>query len=162
MHQFYLANSQGCSASTKASNIFKANGYAAIIIKDQQTVIEKHGSKVSMPVLEISSQDAQVLIQFILMNPTQTVLSSIHFASRAPDKTKEGAIRVDLWMSSSNVDAYNFLQQFRGFYNTQPKQIFFQPRFVLDSKGLNKTTYHVGCLSSGKYCAPELELHSRM
>ena len=32
----------------------------------------------------------------------------------------------------------------------------------MDSKFNNKTAYHIGCLSSGRYCAPELELQSRI
>lgn len=50
-HTFYLANSLNCPVSLKAKNIFDANGYAAIILKDSNSTIEKHGSKVHMPVL---------------------------------------------------------------------------------------------------------------
>lgn len=34
IHTFYLVNSSNCPISLKAKNVFNANGYAAIIIKD--------------------------------------------------------------------------------------------------------------------------------
>lgn len=106
-----------------------------------------------MPVLSINPSDAEILINFKKNNPNSEIISSIHF-NNPSHKPSKGEVDVTLWMSSTSIEAYNFIQKFKDFYFSQGNKIFFEPRFVLDTRGTNKSTYHVGCLSSGKYCAP--------
>ena len=115
-----------------------------------------------MPVVEISPTPAQIIIDFQALNPTESILARIYFSSSASNRTDSKITMVDLWMSSSSLDAYNFIQAFRSFYSPQDKTLRFRPKFVLDTKGADKIGYHLGCLSSGRYCAPELELRSRI
>lgn len=51
LHDFVLLGSENCATSTKASNVYTMGGYAAIITKDSATQIDRHGTKVNIPVM---------------------------------------------------------------------------------------------------------------
>lgn len=52
-------------------------GFAAIIVKDQNTQIEKHGSIVHIPVMEISPENATVIKKYQDENPTAYIVGNI-------------------------------------------------------------------------------------
>lgn len=74
---------------------------------------------------------------------------------------------VEIWLSSSDKEAYSFINNFSDFVNSQDSKVTLVPRFF--TAELNQPVdeeaelaRYVGCLSSGRYCAPELQYQSRL
>lgn len=51
LHEFVLLTSKNCANSAKANNVYSMGGYAALITKDNGTQIDRHGTKVGIPVM---------------------------------------------------------------------------------------------------------------
>lgn len=160
LHEFVLLSSSACANSIKANNVYQMGGYAAIIVRDQNTQIEKHGSKVNIPVMEIDAGDAAKITQFQAEYPNAYILASIEF-----QKNKKGnRTEVEVWLSSTDVEGYKLLNNISSFYLQQQDRIVLKPQYFVNEKNtLEKDgVMHVGCLSSGRYCAPELQYQTRL
>lgn len=128
--EFVLLDSSNCANSNKATNVYEMGGFAAIIVRDQNTQIEKHGTKVHIPVLEISPQNATVIKNYQDANPSAYIVGNIEFSKiKKSNKTE-----VDVWMSSTDITAYNFINNFSSFYLSQQDKILFRPKYFLSQK----------------------------
>ena len=69
-------------------------------------------------------------------------------------------------MSATDTDAYMFLANMSDFYQFQLDKIHITPHYYTLQKnsGNNKDnpTHYIGCLSSGRYCAPEPQNQARI
>jgi hypothetical protein len=96
-------------------------------------------------------------------HPTEFIVASIEF-----DRIhKFNRTEVEIWFSSSDAEAYSFINNFSGFANSQNSQVLFTPRFFTTELNEHngeeeQLAHYIGCLSSGRYCAPEIQYQTRL
>lgn len=163
LHEFVLLTSKNCANSAKASNVYQMGGYAALITKDNDTQIERHGTKVAIPVMEISPEDTVKIMSYQVDHPKEYIVASIEF-----DKIhKSNRTEVDIWLSSSDKEAYSFINNFSAFATSKDMAVLFTPRFFTaelnqHDEEEDQLARYIGCLSSGHYCAPEIQYQTRL
>lgn len=158
LYPIVLVKEGNCSFVQMTRNIQKAGGFMSIIIsKDVETSekikklsIKDDGSAndIVIPTTVISKQDGKIIEEFIKGNTGQSIILEVQFNYRKSDK-----VSLDLYMDTTNQEAYSFLSNFLSFYRLIKDELEFTPHFIAHQlEGLTEESKQNNCISNGKYC----------
>ena len=146
-----------CSFVTKVRNAERA-GASLLVVADHQKEDVKNvimgddgtGTGIRIPSMLIGKEQGRSIIDFA--NKTDSVVTlSAEFVMPHPDNTVE----MELWYSSSNTLALDFIKEFEKYMVDLQDSIDFMPRFVTwGCTGCSQSFKERECFSGGKYCAP--------
>ena len=154
----------GCSFTTKvrnaqnigASMVFIANSKSenihSIIMADDGT-----GNDIVIPSAMITYEDGNVIIDYMKENKNESIIVDANFGVVEDENETEDAkiVTFELFFSSSEVRAYEFLKNISEYLSDFGEQITFIPHYVThrapnyDSDNSNPIE---NCVSFGKYC----------
>ena len=151
----------GCSLVQKARNVQRAGYSMVIIVNDMETEIKDvmmsddgSGSDIYIPIVMISKNDGEKLINYLEKNNSDKskVIVEIDFAKRSEDIK---AIDVKFFFSSSELRAYELFKSLTQYISQFGNQINFEPIYVV-----HRSPYYneenplrtLNCVSRGKYC----------
>lgn len=149
-----------CTFVQKVRNIEHGGGKVAIIVdevdyEDPENVImvdDGTGNGVSIPSIMISKSDGETLIAKLdqIHQDKGYVMIKISFDINRPDDRVE----YDIWLSSSNDKALDFIRDFREYHELLGKKVLMTPRyFSWNCEFCDKEITDNDCFSNGKYCA---------
>ena len=153
-----IVNRGGCSFVQKARNAQKAGFSMVIVINNMITKIKNiimtddgSGSDIKIPVVMISKNDGDILINYMSNNKNEKVIVEIFF------NNKKISEKVDFkfFFSSSEKKAYDLINNLKQYINKFNDQVVFTPIYVVHPDPLydkEKSKNTVNCVSKGKYC----------
>lgn len=164
LYPIVLVKEGNCSFVQMTRNIQKAGGFMSIIIsKDVETSenikklsIKDDGSAndILIPTTVISKQDGKIIEEFIKGNTGQSIILEVQFNYRKSDK-----VSLEIYMDTTNQEAYSFLSNFLSFYKLIKDELDFTPHFIAHQlEGLSEESKQNNCISSGKYCSEPFPL----
>jgi hypothetical protein len=113
------------------------------------------GTGIRVPSMLIGKNDGDILKEFALSGGLAT-LSAEFTMPKIEDK-----VHVELWFSSNNVLAQDFLKEFDKYRHELEGRIDFEPRYVTWPCNYCDDEYKAQeCFGDGKYCAPNNERSS--
>lgn len=108
------------------------------------------GTGIRIPAMLIGKEHGQILIDQAKKSSSPVTLSA-EFVVPHPDNTVE----MELWYSSSNTLALDFVKEFDKYMVDLQDYIDFTPRYVTwGCTGCSPSFKAKECYSGGKYCAP--------
>lgn len=117
------------------------------------------GSSIRIPSVLISKDDGEKLIDFVETASKQDVgniFLTAQFELRSPDNRVE----YDVWYSSSNDKALDFIQAFGQYDEKFGDQVLMTPHFVFDQCIMKDCTTEykkLNCFANGLYCAKDFK-----
>jgi len=109
------------------------------------------GTGIRIPAMLIGKEYGDILIKQANVTGGSPVTLSAEFVMPHPDNTVE----LELWYSSSNTIALDFVKEFDKYMVDLQDYIDFTPRFVTwGCTGCSPSFKERECFSGGTYCAP--------
>lgn len=151
-----------CSFVQKVRNAERAGASLVVVIDNKTEDIEKAvmgddgtGTGIRVPSMLIGKEHGKKLKEFALSNNTGTLSAEFTMPNI------EEKVHVELWYSSNNVLALDFLKEFDKYRHELADRIEFEPRFVTWACEYCTDDYKAEeCFGDGKYCAPNHERSS--
>jgi len=146
-----------CSFVTKVRNAERAGASLLVVADHQQEDIQNvimgddgTGTGIRIPSMLIGKAQGAILMDQAKLNKEPVTLSA-EFVMKHPDNTVE----MELWYSSANVLALDFIKEFDKYMKDLQDYLDFTPRFVTwGCTACTKAFKQRECFSEGKYCAP--------
>lgn len=145
---------------TKVRNIERAGGSLAVIINDNFEDVSKvimsddgTGTGIRIPAMLIGKREGQILKDFLLKQPAE-IAAKASLSAEFIFKNQDNKVKWELWYTSTNDKALDFVRNFRDNYQLMGAEAQFNPRIVTwactscDAEFKRKE-----CLSNGRYCA---------
>lgn len=161
---FMVADRGSCSLVTKVRNMERAGAAVGIVVNnDAQDVSnlvmsdDGTGNGIQIPSVLISQADGKKIIDYLETSASAEELSqtiaTLEFVLKRPD----GRVEYDVWFSSANVKAMEFLSQFGPVNNRLGASVLMTPHFHFQTctLGCSRAKQEQLCYGSGKYCAHE-------
>lgn len=159
-----MVNRGGCPFTKKVRNIQHAGGTVAIVIDNKENeemddilmVDDGTGNGITIPAMMISHEHGLKILKYMVdgdedehTNNSTNVSLMAAFDIRHPDNRVEW----DLWFSSNEEIALNFLKNYREFHEKLGNQTLFTPHYTFtDFPRSMQNKMEDDCLSKGKYC----------
>ena len=151
-----IARRGNCSFVTKVRNAERAGASLLVVVdnrvEDVTNVImgdDGTGIGLRIPAMLIDYNDGNTLIEFAKKMKAATL--SAEFAV----KEKTDNVAVEIWYSSNNLLALDFIKEFSKYEHKLEGQVKVSPRFVTwGCPECTKEFKAQECFSDGKYCAP--------
>ena len=151
-----------CSFVAKVRNAERAGASLVVVIDNRAENItnvimgdDGTGTGIRIPSMLIGRQDGVKLKEYALNKPGGTL--SAEFNS----PNIEEKVHVELWFSSNNVLALDFIKEFDKYVHLLEDRVDFEPRFVTWACPYCSDDYKAEeCFGNGKYCAPNHERSS--
>lgn len=152
-----LVQRGNCSFVTKVRNAERAGASLLVVADHQQEDIQNvimgddgTGTGIRIPSMLIGKAHGKILMDQAKLHKEPVTLSA-EFVMKHPDNTVE----MELWYSSANVLALDFIKEFDKYMKDLQEYLDFTPRFVTwGCTACTKDFKQRECFSSGKYCAP--------
>lgn len=134
---FMVAARGGCSFVTKVRNMEKVGVAVGIVIDNDGTediddIImsdDGTGAGIRIPSMLISKKDGDKLLDY-LKTATPEELAQISVAADFDMRRPDNRVEYDIWYSSSNDQALDFIQDFMKIDKRFGDQVLMTPRFV--------------------------------
>lgn len=145
-----------CSFTQKVRNAERAGASLVVVIDDRQEDIENvimgddgTGMGIRIPSMLIGKDSGKILKDFAVTADTRATLSA-EFTLANPNNFSE----VQLWYSSNNVAALDFIKEFDKYRHELGDYIRFSPHVVTWAcTSCSTQTKQDECVGNGKYCA---------
>lgn len=152
-----LMDRGSCSFVTKVRNAERAGASLVVVIDDREENItnvimgdDGTGTGIRIPAMLIGKESGKILKDFAVKSDSAATLSA-EFILANPHNYSE----VELWYSSNNVLALDFIKEFDRYQHPLNGYINFTPRFVTWGCPACATDFKKDeCFGNGKYCAP--------
>jgi hypothetical protein len=152
-----LVDRGNCTFVTKVRNAERAGASVVVVIDDRVENItdvimgdDGTGTGIRIPSMLIGRDSGKKLKSFAIESKHLATLSA-EFVMQAPDNTVE----MELWYSSDNVLALDFLKDFDKHMYRLQSYLNFVPRFVTWACPMCTDDFKKSeCFGDGKYCAP--------
>jgi hypothetical protein len=139
-----VRNAEKAGASLVVVVDERVEDVTGVIMSDDGT-----GTGIRIPSMLIGKDSGKILEDFVMENDGATLTAD--FTIPATD----GALEIELWYSSNNNPALNFIKEFEKYAHDLAGHINFTPRFVTWSCPECTIEFKQSeCLVNGKYCAP--------
>lgn len=157
----FLVDRGNCTFVTKVRNIERAGGSLAVIIDDTGATDVKNivmsddgtGTGIRIPAMLISQRDGKALKDFLLGQPAD-VASQAALAAEFVLENQDNAVKWELWYTTANDRALDFLKNMGLTANKLAKVAEFQPRIVTWAcPSCDADFKRKECVSNGRYCA---------
>mmetsp|Transcript_4394 Transcript_4394/g.7446 ORF Transcript_4394/g.7446 Transcript_4394/m.7446 type:complete len:227 (-) Transcript_4394:755-1435(-) len=160
MTPFMLADRGSCSFVQKVRNMEEAGAAVGIVVDNSDENIENvimtddgTGAGIRIPSMLISKKDGQKLIDF-LQTATQEQLDQIAMMAVFNISRPDNRVEYDLYFSSSNDKALDFVQDFGKINERFGDKVLFTPHYIFSScLGCDQAYIKKNCFANGKYCA---------
>lgn len=152
-----LLDRGNCSFVTKVRNAERAGASLVVVIDDRDENItnvimgdDGTGTGIRIPSMLIGKESGKILKDFTVTSDSQATLSA-EFTLANPHNYSE----VELWYSSNNVLALDFIKEFDKYQHELAGSVYFTPRFVTwGCPACTQEFKKEECFGNGKYCAP--------
>ena len=154
-----LAYNGDCSVIQKARNAQNVGASMLLLVnnnnEDIKNVIldnDESGSDIKIPVGLISLSNGKIIQNFIENNPNSKIMAEINFQQQREARKK---IEFKLFFSSSELKAYELINNMTKYFNQFSNQLQFIPIYVTHqspSYDPQKPVRELNCVSKGKYC----------
>lgn len=151
-----LVDRGGCSFVTKVRNGERAGASLVVVIDDRFEDIEEvimsddgTGSNVRVPSMIIGKHPGHLLKEFAMTGEPISLQASFE------SKASRYKVDVELWYSSNNAQAMDFIAEFSEHAEQLKGVVDFTPRFVSWGCTTCDTAFkREDCFNDGLYCAP--------
>ena len=153
-----LANIGSCPISQKARNAQSAGASMLILINENDqninnVILEEDNSQsdIKIPIGLISHTNGIIMKNYILENPKNKVMVEVNFEEKTPKKK----IEFKLFFSSSELRAYEMINNLTSYLDKFDDQVKFIPIYVthkLPTYDPNNAKREINCVTKGKYC----------
>ena len=155
-----LAYNGNCSVVQKARNAQNAGASMLLLINNNEKDIKEvlleddgSGKDIKIPIGLISLSNGKKMQYFIENNPEEKIMVEINFQENIiKDYDK---VQLKLFFSSSELRAYQFINNITKIFNKFKQQIDFTPIYVTHQSPVynpENPQRELNCLSKGKYC----------
>jgi hypothetical protein len=152
-----LLDRGNCSFVTKVRNAERAGASLVVVIDDREEIItnvimgdDGTGTGIRIPSMLIGKDSGKILKDFAVTSDSTATLSA-EFTLANPHSYSE----VELWYSSNNVLALDFIKEFDKYQHQLADYVHFTPRFVTwGCPACTPEFKKEECFGNGKYCAP--------
>lgn len=152
-----LLDRGNCSFVTKVRNAERAGASLVVVIDDRDENItnvimgdDGTGTGIRIPSMLIGKDSGKILKDFAVTSDSQATLSA-EFTLANPNNFSD----VELWYSSNNVLALDFIKEFDKYQHQLSDYVHFTPRFVTwGCQACAADFKEEECFGNGKYCAP--------
>jgi len=160
MTPMMIADRGECSFVTKVRYMEQAGAGVGIVVDSseeeiQRTVMSDDGSGagIRIPSMLISKSDGIKLIKF-LENAQEEELSQMAIQTYFDISKPDNRVEYDIWFSSSNDKALDFIQKFGKVDAKMGEQVLMTPHYIFQScsEPCDETYKKENCLADGKYC----------
>lgn len=149
-----------CTFVTKVRNVERAGGSLAVIIDDSFEDINKvimsddgTGTGIRIPAMLIGRKEGQILKDFLTKSSPELVAKAA-LTAEFVFKNKENKVKWELWYTSTNDKALDFVRNFRDQFLQLGPETEFSPHIVTWScTSCDADFKRKECLSNGRYCA---------
>lgn len=156
-----LVDRGGCSFVTKVRNAERMGASLVVVIdnrlEDISDVImgdDGTGTGIRVPSMLIGKEDGQRLKDFAMSSEGDAGTLSAEFTM----PNIEDKVHVELWFSSNNVLALDFIKEFDKYMHELEGRVEFEPRYVTWECTFCADEYKADeCFGNGTYCAPNHE-----
>ena len=146
-----------CHFVTKVRNAAKAGASLVVVIDDREEDVDQMimgddgtGSGIRIPAMLIGKSNGKILKDFAVTSDTEATLQA-EFSLDNPHNYSE----VELWYSSNNVEALDFIKEFDRYRHELGTYMYFKPKVVTWAcPGCDRDFMRDECFGAGKYCAP--------
>lgn len=157
-----LVDRGSCSFVQKVRNAERAGASLVVVMDNKIEDVEKAvmgddgtGTGIRVPSMLIGKSDGDRLKAFAKRASNGTLSAEFNMPNI------EDKVHVELWYSSNNVLALDFLKEFDKYRHELKDRIEFEPRFVTWACDFCADDYKAEeCFGNGKYCAPNHERSS--
>lgn len=151
-----------CSFVTKVRNAERVGASLVVVVdnrfEDISNVVmgdDGTGTGIRVPSMLIGKEDGARLKQFASLSDSGTLSAEFTMPNI------EEKVHVELWFSSNNVLALDFIKEFDKYMPELQSRVDFEPRFVTwECKYCSDDYKAEECFGDGKYCAPNHERSS--
>jgi len=148
-----------CSFVTKVRNAERAGASLVVVVDDREENItnvimgdDGTGMGIRIPAMLIGKDSGKILKDYAVTSDSKATLSA-EFTLANPHNYSD----VELWYSSNNVLALDFIKEFDKYRHQMGTYMNFKPRFVTWAcPACTKEFKQDECFGNGKYCAPNL------
>ena len=153
-----LAYIGSCPIIQKARNAQSAGASMLVLINNndqdiESVILEEDGaqSDIKIPVGLISLTNGRIMQNYILSNPQNRVMVEINFQEKKPKKK----IELKFFFSSSELRAYEMINNITSYIDKYDEQVEFIPIYVthqIPSYDEKTAKRELNCVTRGKYC----------
>jgi len=153
-----LANIGSCPITRKARNAQSAGASMLILINENdqdinKVILEEDDTQndIRIPIGLISHTNGVIMKNYILSNPKNNVMVEVNFQEKTPKKK----IEFKLFFSSSELRAYEMINNLTNYLDQFDNQVKFIPIYVthqLPTYDPNNAKRELNCVTKGKYC----------
>ena len=153
-----LAYMGSCPIIQKARNAQNAGASMLVLINNNEqnienVILEEDGaqSDIKIPVGLISLSNGRIMQNYILSNPQNRIIVEINFQEKKPKKK----IELKFFFSSSELRAYEMINNITSYIDKYDEQVEFIPIYVthqIPSYDEKTAKRELNCVTRGKYC----------
>ena len=153
-----LAYMGSCPIIQKARNAQSAGASMLVLINNndqniENVILEEDGaqSDIKIPVGLISLSNGRIMQNYILSNPQNRIIVEINFQEKKPKKK----IQLKFFFSSSELRAYEMINNITSYIDKYDEQVEFIPIYVthqIPSYDEKTAKRELNCVTRGKYC----------
>ena len=153
-----LAYMGSCPIIQKARNAQSAGASMLVLINNndqniENVILEEDGaqSDIKIPVGLISLTNGRIMQNYILSNPQNRIIVEINFQEKKPKKK----IELKFFFSSSELRAYEMINNITSYIDKYDEQVEFIPIYVthqIPSYDEKTAKRELNCVTRGKYC----------
>ena len=153
-----LAYMGSCPIIQKARNAQSAGASMLVLINNNEqnienVILEEDGaqSDIKIPVGLISLTNGRIMQNYILSNPQNRIIVEINFQEKKPKKK----IELKFFFSSSELRAYEMINNITSYIDKYDEQVEFIPIYVthqIPSYDEKTAKRELNCVTRGKYC----------
>ena len=153
-----LAYIGSCPIIQKARNAQSAGASMLVLINNndqdiESVILEEDGaqSDIKIPVGLISLTNGRIMQNYILSNPQNRIIVEINFQEKKPKKK----IELKFFFSSSELRAYEMINNITSYIDKYDEQVEFIPIYVthqIPSYDEKTAKRELNCVTRGKYC----------
>ena len=153
-----LAYMGSCPIIQKARNAQSAGASMLVLINNndqniENVILEEDGaqSDIKIPVGLISLSNGRIMQNYILSNPQNRIIVEINFQEKKPKKK----IELKFFFSSSELRAYEMINNITSYIDKYDEQVEFIPIYVthqIPSYDEKTAKRELNCVTRGKYC----------
>ena len=153
-----LAYMGSCPIIQKARNAQSAGASMLVLINNNEqnienVILEEDGaqSDIKIPVGLISLSNGRIMQNYILSNPQNRIIVEINFQEKKPKKK----IELKFFFSSSELRAYEMINNITSYIDKYDEQVEFIPIYVthqIPSYDEKTAKRELNCVTRGKYC----------
>ena len=159
---FFIAERGDCSFVRKVRNMENIGVSVAIIIDSDEEDIDEvvmsddgTGGGLRIPAMLIGKTDGKKLIDFLRRSSQEEIDQTALLAEFVMEKP-DNRVEYDLWFTSSNDRALDFISDFREYDEKFGSKVLFTPHYVFWKCPFCESQYlENDCFGNGKYCAVE-------